>query len=140
MAAVDINMGCPKAFSVNKKMGAYLLEDPPRAFSIISNLREKFPDLVLSAKVRVLGKENGDEPPNEERIEEVRYASAPHQTIIFILGLVSAGADAITVHARFTSQRPNRRAFWAVFGKIRERLPNGRLLSLIGHLIGYLII
>ncbi|KAH0482119.1 MAG: uncharacterized protein KVP18_000245 [Porospora cf. gigantea A] len=65
-------MGCPKAFSVNKKMGAYLLEDPPRAFSIISNLREKFPDLVLSAKVRVLGKENGDEPPSDERIEEVR--------------------------------------------------------------------
>jgi Dihydrouridine synthase (Dus) len=38
--AIDINMGCPKKFSVGGGMGSALLSDPERAGSIIRTLRQ----------------------------------------------------------------------------------------------------
>jgi tRNA-dihydrouridine synthase 2 len=76
---IDINMGCPKKFSVSGGMGAALLQDLPRACDILKTLRRNI-DLPLSCKIRLL-KDN-------------------KSTVDFVLGLVQAGANAITIHGR----------------------------------------
>lgn len=38
VAAIDINMGCPKEFSLKGGMGAALLSDPERAKQILTTL------------------------------------------------------------------------------------------------------
>ena len=76
---IDINMGCPKKFSVSGGMGAALLQDLPRACDILSSLRRNV-DLPLSCKIRLL-KDN-------------------KSTVDFVMGLVQAGANAITIHGR----------------------------------------
>ena len=76
---IDINMGCPKKFSVSGGMGAALLQDLPRACDILKALRRNI-DLPLSCKIRLL-KDN-------------------KSTVDFVQGLVKAGANAITIHGR----------------------------------------
>jgi tRNA-dihydrouridine synthase 2 len=50
---IDINMGCPKKFSVSGGMGSALLEDLPRACDIISTLRRNM-NVPVSCKIRLL--------------------------------------------------------------------------------------
>lgn len=79
VAAIDINMGCPKKFSTQGGMGAMLLSKPDVATSIIRTLRSNIA-LPVTAKIRLL-----------DTIEE---------TISFMRQLVDAGVCAITVHLR----------------------------------------
>eukprot|EP00956_Cyclotella_meneghiniana_P045987 scaffold393979_cov126-Cyclotella_meneghiniana.AAC.1 len=53
VVGVDVNMGCPKKFSVSGGMGSALLSDPKRACDIISTLRRNITKPV-SAKIRLL--------------------------------------------------------------------------------------
>ena len=48
---IDINMGCPKKFSILGGMGAALLEDLPRACDIISTLWRNL-SIPVSCKIR----------------------------------------------------------------------------------------
>jgi tRNA-dihydrouridine synthase 2 len=54
--AIDINMGCPKKFSVSGGMGSALLTDGPRASDIIRTLSTHLNPLhvPVSAKIRLL--------------------------------------------------------------------------------------
>jgi tRNA-dihydrouridine synthase 2 len=50
VSAIDINMGCPKKFSVSGGMGSALLDDPERAAKIIATVKKEIP-LPISCKI-----------------------------------------------------------------------------------------
>lgn len=91
VAAIDLNMGCPKHFSVQGGMGAALLRTPERACDIIKTLRRNL-DVPISCKIRLLETEA--------------------KTIQLVQALVAAGAVAVGVHMRETHERPKDRAHW----------------------------
>jgi len=76
---LDINMGCPKKFSVSGGMGSALLEDLPRACDILSTLRRNT-SIPISCKIRLL---------KDDR-----------STVDFVTALVKAGANAVAIHGR----------------------------------------
>lgn len=51
VAAIDINMGCPKAFSIKGGMGANLLQNPKRAKDILCALVENV-KIPITCKIR----------------------------------------------------------------------------------------
>ena len=91
VAAIDINMGCPKPFSTHCGMGQGLLSTPELAADIIGTLRRNLP-IPVTCKMRVLG----------SAAESVEFARR----------MEAAGAVAIGVHARYKHERPNDRAHW----------------------------
>lgn len=91
VSGIDINMGCPKKFSISGGMGSALLSDLPRATDIIKTLRRNI-SLPISAKIRLL--------------------KDTSSTIDFIKGLVHSGLNAITIHAREVGDRTAESAKW----------------------------
>jgi len=90
---LDVNMGCPKSFSVKGGMGAALLRSPSVAADILKGLRRTLPSsCALSCKIRML--------PTTE------------QTRDFMQLCERSGAEAITVHLRQTGERPADPAHW----------------------------
>lgn len=89
---IDVNMGCPKKFSVSGGMGAALLSDPNRACRIIQSLRKELPTMPISAKIRLL-----------------KDTAA---TMDFITGLVNAGALAVAIHGRRAGDEGTQPADW----------------------------
>lgn len=90
VAAIDVNMGCPKAFSLKGGMGAALLHKPELVKAILVELKQNI-SIPISCKIRVL-------PSIEETIELVKM-------------IESSGVDAIAVHGRTKMERsthPNR--------------------------------
>lgn len=51
IAAIDINMGCPKDFSMKGGMGASLLKNPERAKTILIALVENV-NIPVTCKIR----------------------------------------------------------------------------------------
>ena len=100
-AAIDINMGCPKKFSVSGGMGSALLQDAPRAGRIISTLRRHIPR-PISCKIRLL-------PTAEETIEFVRH-------------MIDAGVNAVAIHARTVGQDAVVPADWTTLEIVMSRL------------------
>ncbi|KAL4166826.1 hypothetical protein KRP22_014078 [Phytophthora ramorum] len=91
VAAVDINMGCPKHFSVQGGMGAALLRKPEVACDIIKTLRRNL-NIPVSCKIRLL-------PEIQDTIDTARR-------------LEDAGAYAVGVHMRQIHERPHDKASW----------------------------
>lgn len=85
VAGIDVNMGCPKRFSILGGMGAALLKQPDRACEILKTLVEGL-SIPVTCKIRVLG--------NEE------------ETLKLVDRLVETGIAAITVHGRTVDERP----------------------------------
>ncbi|XP_059485908.1 tRNA-dihydrouridine(20) synthase [NAD(P)+]-like isoform X2 [Neocloeon triangulifer] len=85
VAAIDINMGCPKEFSLKGGMGAALLTQPEKVKNIITTL-VKGCTLPITAKIRLLPK--------------------PEDTLAFCKMLQACGVAAIGVHGRTKEQRP----------------------------------
>jgi tRNA-dihydrouridine synthase 2 len=79
---INVNMGCPKSFSLKGGMGAALLRNKDLACAIIAELTAQIP-LPITAKIRLL-----DTPNSVE------------DTIDFVQGLRAAGAVAVTIHGR----------------------------------------
>ncbi|XP_012289246.1 tRNA-dihydrouridine(20) synthase [NAD(P)+]-like isoform X2 [Orussus abietinus] len=101
VAGIDVNMGCPKRFSLTGGMGAALLKQPEKAKGILKTLVEgsKVP---ISCKIRVL-------PTVEE-------------TLALCEILISAGISAIAVHGRTTEERPQHPNRIETLRKIAEKL------------------
>ena len=97
--AVDVNMGCPKHFSVHSGMGVALTHDSDRACSIIRALRAAL-KIPVSCKIRL------------------RDTTA--ETISLVRALEAAGAQAIGVHARTASERPHDQPHWDQLKEIVE--------------------
>ena len=53
VAGIDINMGCPKSFSVTGGMGAALLSKPETACDIIKTLKRNL-NIPVTCKIRLL--------------------------------------------------------------------------------------
>eukprot|EP00008_Paramoeba_atlantica_P010614 CAMPEP_0201475666 /NCGR_PEP_ID=MMETSP0151_2-20130828/1044_1 /ASSEMBLY_ACC=CAM_ASM_000257 /TAXON_ID=200890 /ORGANISM="Paramoeba atlantica, Strain 621/1 / CCAP 1560/9" /LENGTH=333 /DNA_ID=CAMNT_0047855817 /DNA_START=54 /DNA_END=1055 /DNA_ORIENTATION=- len=83
--AIDVNMGCPKHFSISGGMGAALLKKPQIVKDIVSTLVRNI-NLPISCKIRVLPE--------------------PGKTLELAKIIEMAGASAITVHGRRQEERP----------------------------------
>jgi len=79
VSGIDINMGCPKKFSVSGGMGSALLSDVQRATDIVKTLRNNL-NIPISCKIRLLDNEK--------------------ETIDFVQALINAGANAVAIHGR----------------------------------------
>ncbi|KAM9701118.1 tRNA-dihydrouridine(20) synthase [NAD(P)+]-like, partial [Menidia menidia] len=85
VAAIDVNMGCPKEYSTKGGMGAALLSDPDKIEAILKTLVAGVSKPV-TCKIRIL-------PSLEE-------------TIRLVQRIQSTGVAAIAVHGRFKEERP----------------------------------
>lgn len=85
VAGIDINMGCPKTFSIVGNMGAALLQHPETAASILKTLVDNL-NIPVTCKIRVL-------PDLKKTIELCNL-------------LVATGITAIAVHGRTVQERP----------------------------------
>lgn len=84
---IDINMGCPAKDIVGTGAGAALMRTPQRAEDIVRSVRESVPqDVVVTVKIRAGWDENSIVAPE------------------FAARMVTAGAQAVTVHGRTRSQ------------------------------------
>jgi len=113
---LDINMGCPRSFSVDGGMGSALLSDLPQACDIIKTLARNL-DKPVSAKIRLL--------------------KTPHETLHFCQSLEKAGVNAIAIHARFvgddTALVPAKSDHWTpIVEDLQSKIPiilNGDLYT-----------
>ncbi|XP_062536628.1 tRNA-dihydrouridine(20) synthase [NAD(P)+]-like [Armigeres subalbatus] len=85
IAALDINMGCPKDFSIKGGMGVALLYDLDRAKGILKTLVDNL-HIPVTCKIRIM-------PELEKTIQTVQE-------------LESTGIAAIAVHGRTKIERP----------------------------------
>lgn len=92
VSAVDINMGCPKSFSVSGGMGAALLSKPELIQDILSTLRRNL-DIPLTCKIRLL-------KSSQETVELARR-------------IEKCGVSALAVHGRKVADRPRDPAKWS---------------------------
>ncbi|XP_031478524.1 uncharacterized protein LOC116249544 isoform X4 [Nymphaea colorata] len=91
VAAVDVNMGCPKSFSVSGGMGAALLTKPELIHDILTTLKRNL-DIPVTCKIRLL-KSSNDTVELARRIEKT-------------------GVAALAVHGRRVADRPRDPAKW----------------------------
>uniref|UniRef100_A0A8C6TWJ9 Dihydrouridine synthase 2 n=1 Tax=Neogobius melanostomus TaxID=47308 RepID=A0A8C6TWJ9_9GOBI len=85
VAAIDVNMGCPKEYSTKGGMGAALLSDPDKIEAILRKLVGGV-NKPVTCKIRIL-------PSLED-------------TISLVKRIEKTGVAAIAVHGRFKEERP----------------------------------
>ncbi|XP_076863724.1 tRNA-dihydrouridine(20) synthase [NAD(P)+]-like isoform X2 [Brachyhypopomus gauderio] len=85
VAAVDVNMGCPKEYSTKGGMGSALLSNPDRIEAILTTLVRGISKPV-TCKIRIL-------PTMEE-------------TVSLVKRIEKTGVAAISVHGRMKEERP----------------------------------
>ncbi|TRY85926.1 hypothetical protein DNTS_011937, partial [Danionella cerebrum] len=85
VAAVDVNMGCPKEYSTKGGMGSALLSDPEKIEAILSTLVKGISKPV-TCKIRIL-------PTIEDTVNLVKR-------------IEKTGVAAIAVHGRMKEERP----------------------------------
>ncbi|KAF7792504.1 hypothetical protein EIP86_003545 [Pleurotus ostreatoroseus] len=91
VSGIDLNCGCPKAFSTHAGMGAALLTNPDLLCSILTALRTSLPpEISVSAKIRLL--------PTQEA------------TLKLVERIVNTGVNCLTVHCRTRDMRPREKA------------------------------
>lgn len=101
VAGIDVNMGCPKKFSLLGGMGAALLGEPEKAAAILRKLVETVA-VPVTCKIRVL-------PDLEE-------------TLRLCDTLAATGIGAIAVHGRTIEERPQHPNRDHVLKRISDRL------------------
>uniref|UniRef100_A0A672QHF8 Dihydrouridine synthase 2 n=1 Tax=Sinocyclocheilus grahami TaxID=75366 RepID=A0A672QHF8_SINGR len=85
VAAVDVNMGCPKEYSTKGGMGSALLSDPEKIEAILSTLVNGISKPV-TCKIRIL--------------------STLEDTVNLVKRIEKTGVAAIAVHGRMKEERP----------------------------------
>ncbi|XP_026168168.1 tRNA-dihydrouridine(20) synthase [NAD(P)+]-like [Mastacembelus armatus] len=85
VAAIDVNMGCPKEYSTKGGMGAALLSDPEKIEAILRKLVTGV-SVPVTCKIRIL-------PSMEE-------------TVRLVQRIEKTGIAALAVHGRFKEERP----------------------------------
>jgi len=83
---IDVNMGCPKPFSLKGGMGAALLSKPDKITDILTKMKASV-SIPVTCKIRIF-------PSMEKTLELVRT-------------IEKTNVDALGVHGRTKDQRPN---------------------------------
>ncbi|KAJ8510668.1 hypothetical protein OPV22_001102 [Ensete ventricosum] len=91
VAAIDINMGCPKSFSISGGMGAALLSKPELIHDILTTLRRNL-DTTVTCKIRLL--------------------TSSQATVELARRIEKTGVSAVAVHGRRVKDRPRDPAKW----------------------------
>lgn len=91
VAAVDINMGCPKSFSISGGMGAALLTRPELIHDILTILKRNL-DIPVTCKIRLL--------------------KSSQETVELAQQIEKTGVAALAVHGRRIADRPRDPAKW----------------------------
>ncbi|KAF5106504.1 hypothetical protein DV453_003913 [Geotrichum candidum] len=89
VAAIDVNSGCPKHFSIHSGMGAALLRTPDKLVNILTSLVREVGtpfNIAISVKIRLLESEDS--------------------TAALVERLVKTGIKNLTLHCRTTPMRP----------------------------------
>ena len=117
VAAIDINMGCPKKFSTGGGMGSALLQDPGRASEIIRTISNTLSTSYLGSIDT--GSCNASNEPQQQQQQQPKPVSAKIRllptiqgTIDFITALVNAGVHAIAIHGRHVGNPDVENADW----------------------------
>eukprot|EP00727_Mastigamoeba_balamuthi_P006858 m51a1_g2793 hypothetical protein (384) ;mRNA; r:64077-65518 len=95
--AIDVNMGCPVHFSTQGGMGIALMRTPQKAADIVAALSRGL-RVPVTAKIRLL--------------------ATPQETADFVASLRSAGAAAVTIHARRAKEGPRDPPRWAELAEV----------------------
>ncbi|KAJ3044796.1 tRNA-dihydrouridine(20) synthase [NAD(P)+]-like [Rhizophlyctis rosea] len=120
VAAIDVNCGCPKRFSLVSGMGAALLSNQQKLLEILRNLIAKVP-LPITCKIRMIPASGG-----KTHVEN---------TIELMKRIEALGVKAIGLHCRFKDWGPSHPGEWAIFKPVVEALKipviaNGDIFSL----------
>lgn len=101
VSAVDVNMGCPKDYSIKGGMGAALLKDPEKVKNILTAL-VKGVSIPVTCKIRIL-------PTIEETLHLVRV-------------IEGTKVSALAVHGREQHERPRHPVHKDVIRRVAEEL------------------
>ncbi|MCI8367583.1 MAG: tRNA dihydrouridine synthase DusB [Eggerthellaceae bacterium] len=101
LAYLDINMGCPARKIVTKGDGSALMKTPELAAQIVSAVKGAVEHPVTAKFRRGWGPEEETAPEFARRME-------------------AAGADGVTVHARFSLQMYHGEADWDCIARVKE--------------------
>ncbi|XP_050099105.1 tRNA-dihydrouridine(20) synthase [NAD(P)+]-like [Anopheles aquasalis] len=117
VTAIDVNMGCPKEFSIKGGMGVALLYDLPRAKAVLEALVQTV-SIPVTCKIRLM-------PDVDDTIKLARE-------------LQSTGISAIGVHGRTKTERPRDPVNEAAIARVAEALDipviaNGGSQSITRH-------
>jgi tRNA-dihydrouridine synthase 2 len=85
VSGIDVNMGCPKSFSIKGGMGVALLSDPDKVEQILSKLVQNL-TIPVTCKIRVL--------------------DSKEKTLQFVKRIMTTGISALAVHGRNKDERP----------------------------------
>ncbi len=99
ISGVDVNMGCPKKFSVQGGMGSALMNDPENASNILKALVARFGDQIsVSCKIR--------------------FMKSFEATLEYVLKMQETGIHWITIHPRTAAEESRVPARWWLIKKI----------------------
>ncbi|KAL1338559.1 hypothetical protein AAHE18_10G219800 [Arachis hypogaea] len=101
VAAIDVNMGCPKSFSVHGGMGSALLSKPDLIHDILTTLRRNL-STPVTCKIRLL--------------------KSPNDTVELARRIEKTGVSALAVHGRKVPDRPRDPAKWSEIADIVSAL------------------
>jgi tRNA-dihydrouridine synthase 2 len=101
VAGFDVNMGCPKEFSIKGGMGAALLKQPEKIKDILTNLVSNT-SIPITCKIRLL-------PTIEETLSLANV-------------IQNCGVAAVAVHGRTKEERPQHPNNNEAIKKIAENL------------------
>lgn len=101
VAAIDINMGCPKPFSISGGMGAALLRKPDLIHDILTTLKRNL-NTPVTCKIRLL--------------------KAPQDTVELARRIEKTGVSALAVHGRKVADRPKDPAKWSEIADVAAAL------------------
>ncbi|XP_053625320.1 tRNA-dihydrouridine(20) synthase [NAD(P)+]-like isoform X2 [Plodia interpunctella] len=101
VAAIDINMGCPKEFSVKGGMGVALMAQPDKACNILKTLVNNL-SIPITCKIRIF--------------------DTAEDTLKLVNVLVSSGISAIAIHGRTQEERPQHAVHPDIILYVAERI------------------
>ncbi len=104
-SGIDINMGCPVKHTLKHNWGVRLMGDPDYAASVVRWCRSEY-DGPLSVKMRLIR--------TKESTKDYMHR--------FLTSLREAGADWVTIHARFKENKHAGKAEWQLLQDIRQRI------------------
>ncbi|KVI08877.1 Aldolase-type TIM barrel [Cynara cardunculus var. scolymus] len=101
VAAIDVNMGCPKAFSISGGMGAALLSKPELIHDILTMLKRNL-WIPVTCKIRLL--------------------NSTHDSVELARRIEKTGVSAVAVHGRRVADRPRDPANWSEIATVVDAL------------------